>query len=266
MNKILLSMAVAAALLATACSDIDSDERYLAVDKVEAKRCVLLEDFTGQECLNCPAAHEVIDKLLEQYGDDLIPVSIHAGSFAIPATDPYDTGLMQPEGNTYNDMWGIQEWPKGVVNRRSGAVNHDAWADAVRTELSRPTTLDLDLEATYSADTDAIAITTTLSPSADITGKLQLWVLEDGIIAIQKNGRVYIDDYCHNHVYRASVNGVGGEDVTLKANIHTSCDHSIAVRHTDTEDWTVGNLSIVAFVYDDSGVVQAAKAQVAPQP
>lgn len=262
MNKTLLSILAPVMLATAACSDIDSDDRYLSIDKVEAQRCVLIEDFTGQECLNCPAAHETLDKLAAQYGDALIAVSIHAGSFALAVDDPWDTGLMQPEGNTYNDMWGIKEWPKGVVNRRGGTLNHDAWADAVRSELALPANLTIDLKAVYSADDDAIAITTTLEPSADIKGKLQLWVIEDNIIAIQKNGRVYIDDYCHNHVYRASVNGVGGEDVSLQANIHRSFEHSMALRHNANEDWVADNLSIVAFVYNDSGVLQAAKVSI----
>lgn len=263
MNKYLLSLLAPAIISMASCSDIDSDDRYIAADTVAAQRAVLIEDFTGQNCVNCPEAHETMDKLVEQYPDGVIPVSIHAGSFGVSVSNTRYTGLMQPEGNTFNDAWGIDEWPKGVINRQAPALNHSEWAEAVRREIARPSTLSITVEARYDADNDRIAISTTLAPQTDIKAKLQLWVLEDGIVARQEDinlGR--INDYVHNHVYRASVNGVGGENISLEANIHTTMDSSIDIRRNSTETWKPENLSIVAFAYDDSGVIQAAKAKV----
>ena len=258
-NLILLLSATAI----TACSDIDSDERYIVADSVAPQRCVLVEDFTGQNCVNSPKAHETLENIVAQYGDAVIPVSIHAGGFGIAATNTRYTGLMQPEGNTYNDAWGIDEWPKGVVNRSGGALNHDKWAEAVRTEIAKPSALEIKIAAEVPAGSDEIAITTTLEPDSYIEGKLQLWVIESGIVARQEDkdlGR--IEDYVHNNVYRASVNGVGGEDVTLQANIHSTLSHSITLRATPTETWVPENLDIVAFVYDNSGVLQASRSKV----
>lgn len=258
-NLILLLAATAI----TACSDIDSDERYIVADSVAPQRCVLIEDFTGQNCVNCPKAHETIENIVAQYGDAVIPVSIHAGGFGIAATNTRYTGLMQPEGDIYNDAWGIDEWPKGVVNRSGGALNHDKWAETVRTEIAKSSPLEIKIEAVIPVASDEISITSTLEPSAYLEGKLQLWVIESGIVARQEDkdlGR--IENYVHNNVYRASVNGVGGEDVTLQANIHTTLNHSIALRATKTEAWVPDNLEIVAFVYDGNGVIQATRSKV----
>lgn len=120
------------------------------------------------------------------------------------------------------------------------------------------------MEAIADADRSNITVNCTLKPSADIDGHLQLWVIEDHIVAYQRDidlGR--IPDYEHNHVYRASINGVGGDAVALKANIHATTSHSIAVRDTEKEKWALENISVVAFVYNGAGVVQAAKAKVA---
>lgn len=258
-HTILAFSALAVASL-TGCNDIDDADRYIEADQVESLRAVLIEDFTGQNCVNCPDAHATMELLVEQYGDAVIPVSIHAGGFGIAATNKRYTGLMQPEGDTYNDAWGINEWPKGVVNRRGGAKNHDQWAQAVREEIATPSALSI--VANASCVDDKIDINLQFRPTADINARLQVWILEDGIVARQESNQGRINDYVHNHVYRASVNGVGGEPIALKDNIHSNLSLSCDVRSTDTEKWVPANLSVVAFVYDDSGVIQASHCKV----
>ena len=54
------------ALLMVACSHIDEDEQLIYVKPAPVERCVLIEDFTGQRCVNCPNAAEEIEKLIEQ--------------------------------------------------------------------------------------------------------------------------------------------------------------------------------------------------------
>ena len=49
-RKIFLSLCIAPVL--AACSDIDETERFIPIDSVTPLRCVLLEDFTGQNCVS----------------------------------------------------------------------------------------------------------------------------------------------------------------------------------------------------------------------
>ena len=53
-------------LFLTACSHIDEDDRLIYVKPAEVSRRVLLEDFTGQRCVNCPKANDEIKALQEQ--------------------------------------------------------------------------------------------------------------------------------------------------------------------------------------------------------
>lgn len=255
------------ALAFCACDDISSDDRFIDMDTVMPERAVLIEDFTGQNCSNCPDAHAVINLLKEQYGDAVIAVSIHAGNFGVDVnntsfSDNY-IGLMEPEGNEYNDRWNIDSWPAGVVNRHGGAMEHDKWAAAVRSDLSSKAVVDIDVEAGVTEG--KINISTTISPKADINGHLQLWITEDDIVAFQRNGSKRIPDYRHNHVFRAAVNGTWGEPVTLVDGVHKEMTHTIALRNSKTEVWNPSNLSVVAFIYDDSGVLQATKTKVINQ-
>ena len=147
-----------------------------------------------------------------------------------------------------------------MINRASGAIGMDAWAASIRAELEKESPLSIDLSATNNSEDNSIEISTIVKPSSDVVGKLQLWVVESVIVAMQLNGRTTISDYVHDHVYRASVNGTWGEDVSLSDNIYEEFNHSISVK----DNWNVDNLEIVAFVYDESGVVQVAQTHVVP--
>ncbi len=260
-RKIIFSLAVATSLVS--CSDISKDERFIEIDSIEAQRVVLLEDFTGQECVNCPTAHEIIENLVKQYPEVLVPVSIHAGDFAIPATNRRP-GLGQPEGEHYNSIYGINEYPKGVVNGNSGNLDPDKWGDAVRKALQLPTSVDIDLSASVSAENATkIAIDCTIKSTANLEGTLQLWVLEDNIIAKQLTPEGMNNEYVHNHVFRSAVNGQDGEPVNLQANTNQPHSYTIEIRNTDKEKWVAENLSIVAFIRQaDGGIAQVAKAHV----
>ncbi len=262
-KKLLMLAALPAALLSlAACDEVAEGDRYIELPQVTAQRTVLLEEFTGQNCRNCPAAHEVIKSLLAQYGDALISVSIHGGGFGVPVAN---NGLMQPEGNEYVNYWGVESFPSAVVNRMGGVQKVDAWSASIRSLVGQSASLNMAVEAHPSADGKQIDITTTLNPQSDLQGKLQLWITEDGIVKRQIDNGVNIPDYVHNHVYRASVNGTWGEDVTLSSGVHKTLSHSIAVRTETNETWNVENLHVVAFVYNDGGVLQAAQCSVASE-
>ena len=254
-NKIFISLALAAVSF-TACDEVDEADRFKELEKIESKRTVLLEDFTGQLCTNCPDGHRLIASLQEQYGENIIAVGIHAGVFGIGENELEGVvGLMQPEGDEYAKKWGVEAYPSAVIDRCSGAIKTTSdWSKVVRDEMTKPTDLNIELSAT--ADDKTITITTKLQPTSDISGKLQLWITESNIKSFQIDNGSYLMDYVHNHVYRASVNGTWGEDISLTANIFPELTHSIAIK----DNWNKENLAVVAFVYNNKeGVVQAAE-------
>lgn len=256
-----MAAAAFAALSFSACDEVDEADRFIELPKLETSRNILVEEFTGQQCTNCPDAHRALAGLSELYGSNMIVVGIHAGSFGIAeGLSPTITGLMQPEGNEYANHWGNLDgigYPIAVINRRGGAIpfNSGAWPATIRTELTRKAQLDIELSARINAANE-IEVNTTLKSYADINAKLQLWVVEDNISAFQiDNGKVILD-YKHNHVYRASINGTWGEDVALKDQGTLNKTATIKVR----DNWNTDNLHIVAFVYSDAeGVMQAQK-------
>ena len=258
------ALLMASAMVLGGCDQVDEKDRLIELPAVESQRVVLLEEFTGQKCINCPAAHEVVKGLKEQYGEQLISVSIHAGTLAVAEGAMSSiVGLMQPEGDEYANKWGITTYPSGVVNRRSGKLSETDFASTVRSEMERATPLALQVDA--KVENGQLVCHVDMMSSESINGKLQLWVTESNIIAMQMDKTLgLIKDYEHNHVYRACIKatenqGFWGEDVAIKENIAMSFDRQIAVK----DNWKAENLSVVAFVYNDKdGVYQAAECKV----
>ncbi|MCH5233819.1 MAG: Omp28 family outer membrane lipoprotein [Muribaculaceae bacterium] len=260
MKKFLLLIATFPFLIA--CDNIDEKDRYIQVENRPLERKVLLEEFTGQNCVNCPDAHAVIEKLEEQFGENLVVVSIHAGSFGISSEMG---GLMQEEGNIYADHWRINAYPCGVIDRNSGVLNFDQWSTVIRKDGLYPANMEMDLNAELSEDGTKINITTDLVSDGAVKGALQLWVVENGIEGYQRDGDIRRYDYIHNNVFRACVNGEWGEEIDMVNGDTEHFYNSIEVvsgQEEEINDWNVNNLYIVGFVYNDSGVVVVNKCKI----
>lgn len=256
MKKLLL-ISIGVALLA-ACDHIAEGDQLIKVgdiQPVQTSKNVLLEDFTGQRCSNCPLGTQVIEQLKESYGERLIPVGIHSGPLGFKGT-PTIKGLATDTGDEYYNHWGLEYQPVGLVNRH-GAVNYTDWAKAVRDEMSQQSCLTMSVSATLAAN--ELTVTVGETAYADFTGQLQVWLLEDGITAIQtmpdgSNNREYV----HNHVFRAALNGTWGQPFTIKKGDNLSQ----TITQSLDASWVSDNLSVVAFVYNDSGVEQCIHAEV----
>jgi len=242
---------------------VDENDRYIDMGSADIQRNVLLEDFTGQECVNCPRAHKVMEDIEALYGEHVIAVSVHGGQFGIPVSDsyvPYYVGLASPEGIEYNKAKGLDSWPAGEINRQGKTTEYDKWSDAVRTWISKPAQASIEIEATLKGSD--IEIATSVVADCDYAGHLQVWIVENGIVAIQKDGDEYVMDYVHNNVLRAAVNGLWGEPVTCRKGVRMDFSHRIALRNSNTEVWNPDNLGVVVFLYNDSGVAQAMRVKV----
>lgn len=258
MKKQLLFLASIATLLLTSCSDISEDERLSYVKPAQVQRAVLIEDFTGQRCVNCPSAADEIHSLQELYGDSaVIAVAIHGGSFGFSGNAKY-IGLANDLSKGYCTHWDVDAYgqPIGMVNR-GGMTKYDTWANAVREALQQTAPLDLSLSCDYEAKDGLVEIdATALGTNGTTSGYLQLWVVEDSIVAMQlmQDGSAN-QNYVHNHVLRAAVGGEWGTAIAVAEG--STCSLHFEARLD--EAWKPENISIVAFVYNDDGVQQVTR-------
>lgn len=261
-KNLFLGVATAAmAMAAASCSNIDEGDRLIYVKPAEVGRAILIEDFTGQRCINCPTGTEIINGIVETYGEDnVIAVGIHSGPLGF-AGNSKTPGLMTDTGNEYYTRWDKENkmgQPWVVFNRKTSPDSHyNNWAAMVGTIISEKANLSVKIDNAYDAATRTLTTTVgAFGTNGTVNGKLQVWIVEDGVKALQMmpDGKPN-KEYMHNHVFRAAVNGTWGEDVTVKEGETTTKQYSYVLPET----WNADNIAVVAFVYDGGGVENVAK-------
>lgn len=254
-KNIFLGVATAAvAMAAASCSNIDEEDRLIYVKPAEVGRAVLIEDLTGQGCINCPTGTEIINGIIQTYGEDnVIAVGIHCGPLGFKGNSKR-VGLMTDTGDEYYKKWANGTnlgQPSAIFNRKIGpSDNFYNWAAEVGHIISEKANLSIDIANAYDAKTRTLTTKVgAFGVNGTVSGKLQVWIVEDGIKAMQKmpDGSAN-QEYVHNHVFRAAVNGTWGEEVTVKEGETTSKDYSYVLPET----WNAENISVVAFVYNDN--------------
>lgn len=249
-------------LLMVACEDVSLDERLQYVEPPEVTRAVLIEDFTGQYCVNCPRATEEIERLVKEYGDSVvIAVAIHSGPFS------KNKGELSPlyteVGDMYFNNWGLSAQPVGLVDRLFGSLpfSYTDWAAGVNFEVENDPPVGLLTDIIYDNETRkaTIEVQTIGLDSALVSGSLQVWLVEDSIDSFQlmPDGSRQ-EHYNHMHVFRASVNDPWGDDVKV--------NHGEVVTKTYNYQldpaWEPEHCSIVTFMFDDDGVQQVSKTKL----
>ena len=237
------------------CSAIADDERLIEVkpDIPAQPRRVLLEAFTGQRCVNCPRGTEVIEQLQQEPGDTtVIAVGIHGGPLAF-AGNARTVGLATTLGNDYYSHWKLEYQPVGLINR-GAPTNYTDWTAAVVGEMAKEVVLNLSVQSAVEDGHMNISVEAT-AIDHDIDAMLQVWVLEDGITALQlmPDGSSNAS-YVHNHVLRAAVNGMWGEEISLQL----GCQQYMTFTQEIDPAWNPENIYAVAFVYTDGDVLQVA--------
>ena len=254
----------------TACSNIDENERLIYVEPAEVNRPVLIEDFTGQACVNCPNATAAIHELQETYGEEnVIAVAIHCGPFAHLRSNmgnAFLSDLGTKLGDEYYTHWNIEAQPGVKINRGAPIYDTNQYAAAVANELKKTSTVHFD-----AVEFSNNAVLVNLSSSDRVEGRLQVWIVEDSINAKDPQTKYQQfmpdgsrrQDYVHNHVFRASLtNDAYGEPVTLEAG-NKSYTQVFYLQGNEALDnfehlWQKQYLSAVVFFWNEQqGVMQA---------
>ena len=268
----IMCVVACAALALTSCDEIDKNDRFIEVDSgivtppdnpddpdrpTSVQRSVLIEDFTGQMCVNCPNAVPVIEQLEEAYPGKVVAVAIHSG-MVFPTTIG-NLALQTETGEQYYNDAGSPAQPAGRIGRAGGTYLPDRWILQAQSVLREQSPVALKVTNAYDEATRKVAVSVEAYGVDAASGNLQLWLTEDGIVApqIMPSGTASMD-YVHNHVFRAAVNGAYGEPFAIAKGE----DKTVEAEATLADHWVAENMSVVAFVYNGDGVLHVVKAPV----
>ena len=258
-----------AAFIFQACDKIE--EPYLRNDGGHdpgdttgtAVRKVLLEDYTGHKCVNCPGASFVGHELKAQYGEQLVLVAVHAGFFAEPnSTGLYTTDFRTDAGNEYFDFFQIIANPNGMVNRvgegQDRVIGETEWPSTVGAEVAKAPVATIEITGSYNTISRVLGTSLSIKFLSDLPGKYRVcaMITEDSIIAPQMNNDPSIgpspdwEDFVHMHVLRGNINGTWGNLITDE-DIVSGSEYTVQCANYDIDaDWDDQQCHIVAFVFN----------------
>lgn len=238
----------------------------------DQQRQVLIEEFTGIRCVNCPAGAAAIEDLLAIHGERLVAVSIHAGFFAKPPHNGSTEDFITPEGDQLLSF--LEEplgYPTAVINREelNGSLQQGSgdWAGSIAEQLQQEPQVKIALTTDYNETSGQLKIVSTLFGQDNLTGgdnlALSVLLIENGVVDPQTTPQGIQDDYVHKHVLREAVTGALGDPLTetLAPGTQIEVEHELILDAAYKADQT----HVVAFVHRASGskeVLQAIEADV----
>ncbi len=223
------------------------------LDPASLYRKVLIEEYTGHRCPNCPAGHDKLEELIARFGDTLIPVCIHATSLAAPTVE-FPDDLRAEAGLELATDWQIDGIPAGVINRADEPMGSipARWLSKVNAvdRNNMPAAIQLINQYNENGLLKVNAKVTLLEPYIAPL-RLSLFIVEDGIVSPQINGTETIENYVHNHVLRGSINGTYGQllNGTGELSAGESCLYAKSFSFVGT-NWKPEHCSVVAILYD----------------
>ncbi len=202
---------------------------------------IILEEYTGRACGNCPLGIVGMEKLEARYGDSFIPISIHTYN-----NDPLGSGL-----TNYTSLLGIDQLgaPSGMINRGVGCYpafsggdstnptfyfsNHEqgapegedkVWMDYAEEEMSVPAESEINITASYNEASKSFIIPCEIKyalNASNLNVNLFTVLVEDNLSQAQQNymsgystptigewglggkyGQAVVTDYLHQDVCR----------------------------------------------------------------
>ena len=238
-----------------ACDNIAEDDRYIPVEKPvipieEVSKVLLIQEFTGDMCPNCPSGAEALHSIQDEYGDNVVIVGMHpfSGGFTAPiATQDFRTDIAEAMYNFYKPAG----FPCAIFNGTESSTAYGQWFTMANNALLAETNMTINASTSFDADSREVTVNYYVDFTEDVNEDINImvWVMENNIIGFQLNNGSMVADYEHNHVLRASLTGDWGENIGKEFANGQTVKGSASM--TLDENWVAENCQIVVFTIDN---------------
>jgi len=195
---------------------------------IDSGKTILIEDVTGVDCSNCPAAVERLEEISEDYPGNIILVGVHGiqQSAPIPEKSKYD---FRNEDAAIIENY-LRPWagkPAASFNRIQfdGQENLSissitAFSERAEEALSIPQTISIETSKQYNENNRILTINAGVSALEDLTGDFfaTVMITESHIIDYQLDPAFggYDPNYEHNHVLRDIITSPTGDQISTE--------------------------------------------------
>ncbi len=245
------------------CDNVDEADRFIKVERPTIERKVLIQEFTGQGCINCPQGAALVHSLQTEYPGSIIAVNLH------PENTQYTRPLggmklTSTEATLYYNYYKPSMLPSAVIDGANAISNVSLWTNAVLEALQKPSAADLELMTEYSESTRELKVTyfSKFNQIFQSPLAINIWVVENDIVGPQYSGSNIIKDYTHNHVLRTTLTGEWGESIGESFIPEQEFIGSFTIKLDDS--WKAENCEVVGFLQNPStkSVEQSAEVPV----
>lgn len=261
--KSTILFASSALLLFGACSNIQEDDRFLDNPRPKAEKNVLIFEFTGQRCVNCPQGASTVHNIIDAYGDRVTAVNIHPENTQY--TIPLGLDLTSPASTFYYESLKPSSFPAVSVDGGEPNYNTANWSGLVRDAVIQSAPADITLDISYDDTSRQVTVDYNLLFSSFTSSPLdlQFMVVENGIVGPQSAiGVGIIMDYVHNHVLRATLYNGWGTEIGSRFEVYENYSGSASI--VLDQGWVAENCQIVAYIANsgDHRILQFAEAPI----
>ena len=192
-------------------------------DEFTTSKSVLLEDYTGVRCNNCPAAGEIALDIQKQYGHSVVVLGVHAGVTAVALPNSGYPNFKTTDGDAWYSYFNLGFTPSGTVNRKdNGGVylfTSTEWADAVASALQEESVIGMASNVEYDEASRNLKVDITSKALVELpdTYSLTVCIMEDSIVGKQFLPTGDDENFVHRHVFRKTLNGTWGEELNTTA-------------------------------------------------
>lgn len=264
MRKILNTILVIGSILFASCENYDENERLIPIigetdlttpiTKQQTEQAVLVEDFTGWNCPNCPGGTQVLESEMGKYGERLIVSAVHTGSFARPSHENNNVDFRTPYGDELKQTFNVAFYPAILINRQGSCISSIGdWANKIEETINNtPHKFNISLGAKIESGVN-ILVSTKIDVLEDVNSELSLtlYVTESGIEGIQNVATVLDEQYIFKHVLRENPLKNMPLSDSFKQGDVIEKNYMI----TGSEKWVMENCAVVVLITNATGEV-----------
>jgi hypothetical protein len=283
---ILLLLAVVCGLWTSSCKEIGPDidlgnsatdttlldSTYLitAIPAAQEKM-VVLEEFTGVRCINCPDGHEQIYNILNTYPNSCIAISLHSDFLGVAY--PGQPELRIEEAQDLEELLGpAAAKPMAAIDRvlfsgESFILQFlQQWSGRVSQQTGSAVPVNIEIDNRIESGDLIVKAKLTYLQNVNLENRITVLLTEDSVVAAQLTNTIVDSNYIHNHLARGFLTRYNGTvlNYDLKPGRVIEKEFKYSAIHSS---WKMKDMKAIVLVHQygsQMNILQAAEKKLLP--
>ncbi|MBN1199136.1 MAG: Omp28-related outer membrane protein [Bacteroidales bacterium] len=231
-------------------------QHYVPIEPLDKN--AILEEFTGVNCPNCPAGHQVMAQILADHPGRAFCVAYHPynSSYTTPTAGDPDFRRHFPDSLYMTPYCGTSRFmPSAFIQRRvwtppERLMSRTSWPAHTSTILAEPSPMNVGMATSYDEANSILTVVVDIYYTEDFPGEHNLMVtLAENDLVSHQAGATY--PYTHKHTFREAFVGQWGDPILTDATAGTFYRRIFTYDYSGT-DYIIENCELLAFVLDNS--------------